>query len=119
MTVRSAVLGRWVSTAASNHLFMTVPPGMTALIKSINLTTGAGTAGTSIVFLQAPNAGQSDYLLLHTFTASEQVVAWNGWVVADEGTEIRAYSEPPAVTFLVSGSMLSGVANIPPVVATQ
>jgi hypothetical protein len=119
MTVRSAVLGRWSSLGGSDILLLTVPAGMTVLIKDAIASNRSGGTANTIIYVRSPDTLVTVDLINASIPEQNAPVQWNGWVVADENSTINAYCDRTGVHIWLSGSLLQGVAQLPPVIAQR
>jgi len=89
---------------------LTVPSGITVLVKSVyGYAYGVGTGRLNVVLAQPPAAG---FAAVSIVTTGEESWRWDGWLALDPGWRLSLYNAHPAgVDFVCSGTVLPGVAQ--------
>jgi hypothetical protein len=114
MTVRSAVLGRYIWTALSLVALYPVPAGTTALIKTISGANAGPAAAQLYVAIRWSGTMTETKLFNAILNPGTDPVHVNTWVVAQENDLILAFGAAADLGVYVSGSILFGVAPKPP-----
>lgn len=109
--VRSLVLAQATLAAAGSQLVATCPPGITYLVKGIQVL-NANTASATVNIVIIRPGGATVYLFQKTVQAGARDGAV-GWDVMEPGDTLYFVASVGSVSFWVSGSRLQGVAPRP------
>jgi hypothetical protein len=95
-------------TTSGDELLYTVPDGMVAIVRDVNLE--AGLAASGYVTVYARNGSVVDAALLTVGNATSLgFYHWVGHQVLNAGDAIRFYCDSPPFTMRVSGYLLAVV----------
>jgi hypothetical protein len=109
MPTRSTKFGSFVPTAGVWFPVLTVPAGMTYLVKSVVIRNNS--AFTAIVNVRAGDPGGARGAMVYNRSIlTVQGFEWNGWVALNAGDTLEAMSDQNFVDFWISGAKLVGTA---------
>lgn len=110
MATRSTLLAAGRVGTGTERVLLTVPAGITVLLKSVyGYAYGAGSGRLNVVVALPPAAG---FAATSIVTAGDESWRWDGWLALDPGWRLSLYNAHPAgVDFAASGTVLPGVAQ--------
>jgi hypothetical protein len=109
MPTRSATLAVVTPPANTLTTLLTVPAGMTYIVKSAHLYSTGGAADTVYLFAQRPGP-LFGMMLDGAVVAAGGTLEWSGWLVLAPADTLVAQSVQGGTHFWVSGTKLTGVA---------
>lgn len=115
---RSAAIAVRSCDAAGVNLLLTVPDNLTLLVKSAYANNGTAAANHIVLYVSRPGVGAISFLDDAAVPAYENVT-WSGDFVLEPGDQLAASIGTPSVFVWINGSVLQGVATIPPATATM
>jgi hypothetical protein len=87
---------------------------MTVIVKTAVISNRHGGDARVIINAFSPGSTAAADLVNHTYPYVVEPYRWDGWVVVGEHGSITAYSDVASVDIWISGTMLQGVAPLPP-----
>lgn len=110
---RSATLAAYRFAAAGNQFLVTCPSGITLLLKSMGITSWASSSATVNAYI-VRSSPQAAAVIHAGALAAGANFWWDGWAVLSPGDKVQVSVDQVPIDVWLSGSVLQGVAVIPP-----
>lgn len=110
--VRNGCVGRFHSSATGWTRLLTVPPGMTLLLKSVEQYNGSA-AAAQLQLVVTSIDGVVNAVLSNVQLAANSSASWAGWIALNPGDSVSVYAGAPGLDFWASGALLPGSADLP------